>query len=394
MLLQILPMKKVFALILSLLTLFSLAACGGAEPASKASADEECVRLTVKDYGEIVIELYPAVAPISVANFKKLVKEGYYDGADFHRVVKNFVIQAGEPAEGKTEPAAIKGEFSSNGVENTLSHTRGVVSMARKSNNYNSASGQFFICLGDQSSLDGEYAAFGKVILGMETADAIAKVTVDSNDRPLEKVILEKAELVPRKDYAAANTAAPSGDSSEADAFQRSDTETNFVRIDVKDYGSIVAELYPDIAPITVANFQKLVKEGFYNGVIFHRVISGFMIQGGDPTGTGTGGPGWTIKGEFTANGVQNDLLHTRGVLSMARQGNPYNDAPYYDTAGSQFFIVHKDYPSLNGKYAAFGKVVAGMDVVDKIAAVQTGTNDKPLTDVVMSEVYFVTKGE
>ena len=166
---------------------------------------------------------------------------------------------------------------------------------------------------------------------------------------------------------------------------------TNFVRIDVKDYGPIVIELYPDVAPVTVKNFQKLVASGFYDGLIFHRVIPGFMIQGGDPTGTGKGGPGWTIKGEFSQNGVVNNLKHVRGVVSMARSGNPYNDAPFYDTAGSQFFIVHQDYPSLNGKYAAFGMVVSGMEVVDQIAATQTDkSNNRPLTDVVMERVYFV----
>ena len=165
---------------------------------------------------------------------------------------------------------------------------------------------------------------------------------------------------------------------------------TNYVCIEVKDYGAIIVELYPEIAPITVNNFQKLVKAGFYNGLTFHRVISGFMIQGGDPAGNGTGGPGYQIKGEFTANGVKNDLSHTRGVISMARQGNPYNDAPYYNTAGSQFFIMHQDTPSLNGSYAAFGKVVKGIETVDKIAAVKTDENNKPLTDVIIQEAYFL----
>ncbi len=172
------------------------------------------------------------------------------------------------------------------------------------------------------------------------------------------------------------------------------DGTPNFVRIDVKDYGTIVVELYPDVAPITVANFKKLVSSGFYDGLTFHRVISGFMIQGGDPAGNGTGGPGWTIKGEFSANGVKNDLKHTRGVISMARQGNPYNDAPYRDTAGSQFFIMHKDYPSLDGQYAAFGKVVTGLDVVDKIAAVKTGANDKPVTPVIMEKVTLTASAD
>ena len=142
----------------------------------------------------------------------------------------------------------------------------------------------------------------------------------------------------------------------------------------------IKIELYPDIAPISCENFEKLVKQGFYDGLIFHRVISGFMIQGGCPNGTGTGGPGWHIKGEFAANGVKNDLKHTRGVLSMARAQDP-------DSAGSQFFIMHEDAPYLDGNYAAFGKVVEGMDVVDAIAETATDYRDKPLEAQVMKKV-------
>ena len=163
------------------------------------------------------------------------------------------------------------------------------------------------------------------------------------------------------------------------------DGTTDFVRIDVKDYGSIVVELYPDVAPITVENFKKLVGEGFYNGLIFHRVIPGFMIQGGDPTGTGTGGPGWTIKGEFAHNGVRNDLKHIRGVLSMAR-------SMAADSAGSQFFIMHKDAPHLDGSYAAFGKVVEGIEAVDRIAGTETDFSDRPLHDMRMVRVTFAEK--
>jgi len=144
----------------------------------------------------------------------------------------------------------------------------------------------------------------------------------------------------------------------------------------------IEIELYPEIAPISCANFEKLVNEGFYNGLTFHRVIAGFMIQGGCPNGTGTGGPGWHIKGEFLANGVPNELKHTRGVLSMARAQDP-------NSAGSQFFIMHEDAPYLDGQYAAFGKVVSGMETVDEIAAVQTNYNDRPLAPQVMKRVYM-----
>lgn len=142
----------------------------------------------------------------------------------------------------------------------------------------------------------------------------------------------------------------------------------------------IKIELYPDIAPISCENFEKLVKQGFYDGLTFHRVIPGFMIQGGCPNGTGTGGPGWTIKGEFSSNGVKNDLKHTRGVLSMARSMMP-------NSAGSQFFIMHDDAPHLDGNYAAFGKAVEGMEVVDEIAECETDYSDKPTTPQVMKKV-------
>ena len=145
------------------------------------------------------------------------------------------------------------------------------------------------------------------------------------------------------------------------------------------------AELYPSIAPETVKNFVKLIEEKFYDGIIFHRVIPGFMIQGGDPKGNGTGGSDETIKGEFDANGFRNTLKHTRGVLSMARTYDP-------NSASSQFFIMHKDAPHLDGQYAAFGHVVEGMDTVDQIASVRCDLRDKPLQPVVMKRVYEVAE--
>ena len=151
--------------------------------------------------------------------------------------------------------------------------------------------------------------------------------------------------------------------------------------IEVEDYGVIELELYPDIAPQSVYNFCYLARQGYYDGVIFHRIIKDFMIQGGDPNGNGSGGPGYCIKGEFAANGVKNDLKHERGVISMARKSKPY------DSAGSQFFIVHKTSPHLDGQYAAFGRVISGMDVVDAIASVQVGYANKPLYDVVIKTI-------
>lgn len=158
------------------------------------------------------------------------------------------------------------------------------------------------------------------------------------------------------------------------------------VTMKVKNMGEIKIELEPTIAPNTVNNFIELVQKGFYDGLIFHRVISGFMIQGGDPLGKGIGGPGYSIKGEFLANGVVNNLKHRRGVISMARSMHP-------DSAGSQFFIMHQDAPHLDGQYAAFGKVIEGLDIVDKIANVATNRMDKPLEDVVIECVNVGTNG-
>ena len=155
------------------------------------------------------------------------------------------------------------------------------------------------------------------------------------------------------------------------------------IRITMADGGVIEIELNEAAAPITCENFVKLVNSGFYDGLTFHRVIPGFMIQGGCPEGTGMGGPGWHIKGEFLQNGVANPIKHTRGVISMARAMDP-------NSAGSQFFIMHQDAPHLDGGYAAFGHVVSGIEVVDEIAAVPTDWNDKPRTPVVMEKVEIV----
>ncbi len=158
------------------------------------------------------------------------------------------------------------------------------------------------------------------------------------------------------------------------------------VTFEMKDGDVFYVELYPEVAPNTVNNFISLVKKGFYNGLCFHRVIEGFMIQGGDPKGNGTGGPGYTIRGEFSKNGFKNDLKHKRGVISMARSMMP-------NSAGSQFFIMHADAPHLDGQYAAFGQVIDGMDVIDKIAEVNVDYNDKPLRDQVIKTVTVDTNG-
>ncbi|WP_160687454.1 peptidylprolyl isomerase [Clostridium sp. C2-6-12] len=158
------------------------------------------------------------------------------------------------------------------------------------------------------------------------------------------------------------------------------------VTINVEGYGTMEVELYPEIAPNTVNNFISLTNKGFYNNLKFHRIIKGFMIQGGDPKGTGTGGPGYSIEGEFTSNGFANSLKHTKGVISMARTQNP-------NSAGSQFFIMAGDVPNLDGEYAAFGKVISGLEVLDKIQSVETDPNDAPKKDVIITSITVDTKG-
>ena len=167
--------------------------------------------------------------------------------------------------------------------------------------------------------------------------------------------------------------------------YKNTDKTTDFVKIEMQSGDSIIVELNPSVAPVTVENFKNLVSQGFYNGLIFHRVISGFMIQGGDPQGTGMGGSKQTIKGEFKMNGVNNPLSHERCVISMAR-------SQFYNSASSQFFICHADAKFLDGQYAAFGRVVEGIETVDKIAAVATDYSDRPISEQRMKTVCFAEK--
>ena len=199
----------------------------------------------------------------------------------------------------------------------------------------------------------------------------LAFALVGCNDEPAETHKAPAAE-----DIDLSTVADPS-------EFTVSETETDYVIIEVENFGTIIIRLLPDVAPETVANFKKLVSEKFYDGIIFHRVIENFMIQGGDPDGDGTGGSKDTIKGEFASNGFENNLSHTRGVVSMARLGNDPN------SASSQFFIVHKDSTYLDGEYAAFGCVVYGMDIVDEIASVRTNSSDRPVSKVTMTSIRF-----
>ncbi len=190
------------------------------------------------------------------------------------------------------------------------------------------------------------------------------------------------------------NSENSNGDDTMTDLSKYAETGHSIAVIEMQDGGKIIVELYDDIAPNTVKNFISLANKGFYDGLIFHRVIQGFMIQGGDPKGDGTGGPGYCIPGEFSNNGFNNTISHTRGTISMGRRGDRYTDYLFYDTAGCQFFICDADSTSLDGNYASFGRVLEGMDVVDRIAATAKNSSDKPLEDQIMKSVYVETFGK
>ena len=380
-------MKKIIIAAVCLLALFALCSC-----VTSTKVGTVYAQITMEDGGIITLELDGNTAPITVENFVKLANNGTYDGTIFHRVIKDFMIQGGDPTGtgyGDSSIPKIKGEFSANGVKNNISHKRGVISMARSGNSMDSASSQFFICHADSTYLDGQYAAFGKVISGMDVVDKIASVSTNASDRPLKEQKMKSVRII---DEASAKNPAPLDDVTTADTTNTDTTPTllsgtHYAQITMEDGGVITLELYADIAPITVTNFVGHVNRGTYNGLIFHRVIEDFMIQGGDPTGTGYGDSSIpTIKGEFAANGVANSISHVRGVISMARTGNDTNSAT------TQFFIVHADSVGLDGQYAAFGRVIAGMDVVDRIATVSTNLSDRPTVEQKMTSVKIIDK--
>ncbi len=316
--------------------------------------------IVVKDYGTIKVELDSKTAPITVENFVTLASDGFYDGLTFHRIIDGFMIQGGDPLGNGLGGADkdIIGEFSANGYENNISHKRGVISMARSSAGYNTASSQFFIMHKDETKLDGQYAAFGYVIAGMNVVDAIC-----ADSKPLDDNGKIAAEDQPIIEKVRVYKVSESSLNFEPDGAEIPDESkiTHYAEIVIKDYGTIKLALDGTTAPITVNNFVNLANSGFYDGLTFHRIIEGFMMQGGDPLGNGYGGADEDIIGEFSANGYKNDISHKRGVISMGRESGGY------DTASSQFFIVHKDSTGLDGQYAAFGYVTEGLSVVDAI---------------------------
>lgn len=341
-----------------------LASCDG--PNKQTDSNTSSALSDGTKEGTFIITLYEDKAPITCENFENLVKDGFYDGLTFHRIVDGFCAQGGDPNGNGSGGSSktIKGEFSQNGVENDLSHTKGIVSMAR-SGDMDGASSQFFVCLSDDytKTLDGKYAAFGKVTEGMEVIEDFQKVerTMGSDGKmsfPVQPITITKAVMI----------------DDDADGNHRAQFTVTYStgekEINKDDYEKTTAEftaaLYKDKAPITCENFEKLVEEGFYDGLTFHRVIEDFIMQGGDPNGDGTGGLDDKIKGEFSDNGVENDLSHTTGTLSMARS------AADPDSASAQFFICLTDKDvAMDGKYAAFGRITDGLDKVLEISKVE-----------------------
>lgn len=350
------------------------------------TSNEDIADIPSTDGTSFVITLYADNAPVTCENFEELITSGFYDGLTFHRVVDDFMAQGGDPlgtGMGGSENN-IKGEFESNGVKNDLSHLRGIVSMAR-SQDPDSASSQFFICYSDDCvQLDGNYAAFGRVTEGMDVVDRFTNVQRTYNEMgeyavPVEPIRITKAEMI-ENDENGNHRARFSMDFKEKEP-----------RIPVE--GKFIVTLYADKAPITCENFADLVGQGFYDGLTFHRVVEGFMAQGGDPLGTGAGGSGKNIKGEFSENGVDNDLSHKRGIVSMARSQDP-------DSASSQFFICYDDAcAALDGQYAAFGEVTEGMEVVDGFLEVERilgndGALSSPTSPITIEKAELIDADE
>lgn len=377
-------MKRIISLVLCAILCLSFVSCDKQQDeksnikttttTTTAPNDPFPIAQIVMENGDaIVLQLDADSAPRTVANFISLANEGYYNGVAFSALASGNGILSGEIDAKLTN---IFGEFAANSYSfNTNSHTRGAISMYRPdATDFNSASSQFFICNSDMTEFDGQFAVFGYVISGLDVLDNVTK-----NVNSSEYNVIKKINIISQSDeeilHYAQTTTTRATRTTSSNVFAnpagivpdkyiegvKVDAKHPIVCITVKNVGDITLQLDGTQAPITVANFISLIEDGFYNGLTFHRIIDGFMIQGGDPQGTGMGGSDTTIKGEFSANGVDNTISHTRGVISMARSQD-------MDSASSQFFICDADAPHLDGQYAAFGYVLKGMNVVDYIA--------------------------
>ena len=347
-------------LIVSLLGLVFISACARQEPPlptpqvpevqEKSHPDNPVMTIELGSGGTIKIELLPDAAPNTVSNVIALANAGYYDGLEFDYVIADLIVMSGSSPEGGPG-YRIPGEFAGAGFDNPLLHVRGTVSLFN-GGHPDSGAAEFFFVLDDSPHLDGAYAAFGRVLRGIEHVERISRGPATEEGWAMEPIESMKKVTVDtlNRIYDAPNT---------TEVWVESQPNP-VVTLEIEAGGLIKIELLPGVALNTVRNFVALVEKGFYDGLRFHRIIPGFMIQGGDPQGNGTGGPGHHIHGEFAANGIPNNLSHERGVISMAR-------SQHHDSAGSQFFIVVGDARFLDRQYAGFGKVVEGMDIVDRI---------------------------
>lgn len=321
-----------------------------AEVQEKSNPENPVMTIELQSGGRIEIELLPQAAPNTVNNLIALAQRGYYDGLSFHYIIADSIVMGGSSPAG--DPGyRIAGEFAAGGVNNPIPHKRGTVSLFN-SGHPDSGAAEFFFVLGDAADLDGSYAAFGRVLKGIEHVERISRGPATEQGLARDPVETMKKVTVDtmNKQYDAPTTTEAWGEA----------LPNPVVTLEIEAGGVIKIELLPAVALNTVRNFVALVERGFYDGLRFHRIIPGFMIQGGDPQGNGTGGPGHAIFGEFAANGIPNNLSHERGVISMAR-------SQHHDSAGSQFFIVVGEARSLDRQYAGFGRVLEGMDIVDRI---------------------------
>ncbi|HSL94259.1 MAG TPA: peptidylprolyl isomerase [Bacillota bacterium] len=320
------------------------------EVLEKSNPDNPVMTIELQSGENIEVELLPEVAPNTVNSIISLVQSGYYDGLFFDYIVADMIVIGGNSPDGGPG-YRIQGEFSLGGYENPVSHTRGTVSLFN-GGHPDSGAAQFFFVLDDAPHLDGFYAPFGRVLSGIEHIVRISRGPATEDGWATNPVETMKKVTVDtlNKNYEAPVTA----------EVWNEEQQNPVVTLEIEAGGTVRIELLPGVALNTVRNFVALVERGFYDGLRFHRIIPGFMVQGGDPQGNGTGGPNHYIYGEFASNGIPNNLPHIRGTISMAR-------SQHNDSAGSQFFLVVGDASFLDGKYAGFGRVLEGMDVVDRI---------------------------
>jgi cyclophilin family peptidyl-prolyl cis-trans isomerase len=342
------------------------APAGQAPEVKTESPARHFLLLKIKDYGQLKVELFNDAAPNNVAAIEAMAAKGGYDDIPLVAVLPGFVIQCGDVGSVR----GCRGECQPCGPEPGRKHVTGALGVGKAATlKAPVRSCEFYFCLADQPRLDSAgFTVIGQTVEGLDILQKLSKVKTDKDGKPVKPVIVEKVEVK------TVEPAKPAGTLPTA----------KFMNLEVKNFGKVKIELFPGDAPRNVANVESLARKGFYDGLTFHRVIPGFVIQGGDPNGDGTGGPDYTVPAEIKRK-------HVRGAVAMARLGDAMN--PGRASSSCQFYIGLNALPNLDaGGYTVIGQVVEGMDVVDKIAKVTTGEMDKPVTPVVMSKVFITDK--